>query len=117
MQRDRLLLADIIEASTRAQELAAELIDPDTDWRTVAALSWQFSIIGEAARQVSAETRSRWPQVQWQQAIGLRNLIVHTYWRTDSDVLTQTARNNLPAMVAELRAILATLASEEPDES
>jgi uncharacterized protein with HEPN domain len=103
----------MIEAGTRAQELAAEVTEADMDWRTVAALSWQFSVIGEAARQVSPQTRAKWPEVPWQQAIGLRNPIVHTYWRTDPDVLTQTAGNNLPVMITQLKDILLTLATED----
>jgi uncharacterized protein YutE (UPF0331/DUF86 family) len=35
----------------------------------------------------------------------MRNRIVHGYWSIDVDVLTATARDDLPAFLAAVRAI------------
>ena len=37
----------------------------------------QISIIGEAAKRVSAETRSEYPDVPWRDMAGMRDKLVH----------------------------------------
>jgi uncharacterized protein with HEPN domain len=54
---------------------------------------WQFTIIGEAARRVSDETKESYPKIPWHLITGMRNRLVHDYrgtdllevWRDDSD--------------------------------
>ena len=58
MRRDALIIAEMIEACDRATSLTDELTQvTPTDAESWALggriLSWQFTVIGEAARQVS----------------------------------------------------------------
>jgi uncharacterized protein with HEPN domain len=115
MRRDALIIAEMIEACDRATSLTDELkrvtatdVEP---WALVAALSWQFTVIGEAARQVSEELKAAHPDIPWARAIGLRNVITHTYWRIDESVLTDTAVYHLPKLSDQLREVLADLTS------
>jgi uncharacterized protein with HEPN domain len=73
------------------------------------ALLWNFTVLGEAAGQLSAEIKQRFPEVPWQQAAGLRNRIVHGYGSIDLQVLHTTATDQLPAFTADLRRVLASL--------
>lgn len=61
MRRDALIIAEMIEACDRATSLTDQLKQAEPadaePWALVAALSWQFTVIGEAARQVSEELR------------------------------------------------------------
>ncbi|MGH3200372.1 MAG: HepT-like ribonuclease domain-containing protein, partial [Streptosporangiaceae bacterium] len=47
------------------------------------ALLWNFTVLGEAAGQLSTEVKERFPDIAWQQPIRLRNRIVHGYWSID----------------------------------
>ncbi len=76
------------------------------------ALLWNFTVLGEAAGQVSEEIRLRHPNVAWQNPIRLRNRIVHSYWSIDLEILYTTATELLPDFVAALRSVVA---SEFPD--
>jgi uncharacterized protein with HEPN domain len=38
---------------------------------------WNFTVLGEAAAQLDAETKSRFPDVEWAQPTQLRNRIIH----------------------------------------
>jgi uncharacterized protein with HEPN domain len=98
MRRDLLLLTEMLVACDRAIEVAAstDRISLESDWKSADALSWQFAVIGEAARQTSQETRDASPHVPWHKAVGLRNLITHEYWRIDSEILLTTATVDLP---------------------
>lgn len=59
-------------------------------------------IIGEAARAMSPEGRSRFPDVDWAGLIGLRNILVHAYHRIQPELLWRAATVELPAIVARL---------------
>lgn len=111
MQRDILLLAEMIDAAEHAQQLTADVTvsELEADHQRRDALLWNFTVLGEAAGQLSAEVKVRFPDVAWQQPTRLRNRIVHGYWSIDLEVLHTTATEQLPAFTAELRTVLNTL--------
>lgn len=81
MRPDLLFVVEMIEAAKRIAELTTGLdaaaVDRDTTVRD--ALFWNFTVLGEAANQVSQETRLQHPELPWRRAAGLRNRIVHGY--------------------------------------
>ena len=52
----------------------------DRDRLLVLALVKAIEIIGEAAYQVSSETRWQIPEVPWEDIIGMRHRLVHAYF-------------------------------------
>jgi uncharacterized protein with HEPN domain len=38
-----------------------------------------FAIIGEATKNIPAETKSMYPQIPWKQMAGIRDKIIHGY--------------------------------------
>jgi uncharacterized protein with HEPN domain len=111
MRRDILLLNEMIDAAEQAQQLAvgvtAGQLDADRQRRD--ALLWNFAVLGEAAGQLSADVKEKYPEVSWQQPIRLRNRIVHGYWSIDLGVLHTTATEQLPDFTAGLRNVLGSL--------
>jgi uncharacterized protein with HEPN domain len=79
------------------------------------ALLWNFTVLGEAAARLSGDTQARFPDVQWQQPARLRNRVVHGYWSIDVEILHNTATEQLPQFISDLRAVLAVLAAEHGD--
>jgi uncharacterized protein with HEPN domain len=111
MQRDVLLLTEMIEAAGQAQELTAGVTagDLEADRQRRDALLWNFTVLGEAAGQLSDDVKARFPEVSWQQPVRLRNRIVHGYWSVDMEILHTAARQQLPGFRADLERVLATL--------
>lgn len=111
MQRDSLLLGEMIEACERIASLAARFdpaaSDPERD--LMDALLWNFTVLGEASGQVSTELKSAHPEVPWADPVRLRNRIVHRYWSVEPDVLLSTARDDVPALLSGLRSVAAAL--------
>lgn len=108
MWRDRLFVVGMIDACERVAALVdgrdATAVEADRDVRD--ALLWNFTVLGEAANQVSEQTRAACPDVPWRRAIGMRNRIVHGYWSTDTDVMVSTARAVVPGLRAQLQILL-----------
>ena len=111
MQRDILLLTEMIDAAEQAQRLTADITvsQLETNRQRRDALLWNFTVLGEASGQLSAQLKDRFPEIAWQQPTRLRNRIVHGYWSIDLEVLHTTAAEQLPAFVAGLRSVLGTL--------
>ena len=76
------------------------------------ALLWNYTVLGEAAGQISGETKARFPAVAWQQPVRLRNRIVHGYWSIDLEILLATAQHRLPKLVSDLRKVPETTSAD-----
>ena len=79
MQRDEALLLDILIAARRA----IRFLDGMT-WEAFQrselhqnAVMRPLEIIGEAARRVSQDTRDAYPDIPWDQMVGMRNRLIH----------------------------------------
>ena len=96
MQRDILLLTEMIDAAEQAHQLAVGITASQlaTDRQRRDALLWNFTVLGEAAAQLSDETKARFPEVGWQQPVRLRNRIVHSYWSIDRKSFTPPPPNS-----------------------
>jgi len=94
MLRDVAYLVDILEAA----QLALSYTDANTEeefynnQQCQDAVVRRLEIIGEAARRVSIEVRSAYPDLPWEEMIGLRNLLIHEYDDIDLSVVWQTVR-------------------------
>jgi uncharacterized protein with HEPN domain len=114
MQRDLLLLGEMIQAAERAHYLAHgfTLDDLQDDRMRTESLLWNFTVLGEAATQLSDELKERYPDIPWQQPVRLRNRIVHGYWSIDMEILHTTATDQLPTFAGDLRKVLHVLTTE-----
>ncbi len=72
-----------------------------------------LEIIGEAAANVSVETRALDQAIPWKQIIGMRNTLVHAYFDVDwNEVWTVIARD-LDPLKNRVRTLLATVGKKE----
>ncbi len=76
------------------------------DEKTIDAVVRNLEIIGEAAKQLPAEFKSRHPAIPWVQLAGMRDRIVHDYAGIDLRLvwhILQTAILKLARQIAELK--------------
>jgi len=71
----------------------------------------QMEIIGEAARNVSKDLQNAHPEFPWGKMIGIRNILIHAYFRVDLFIVWDTAQSDLPLLKQQAKRIL-----EEMDE-
>ena len=70
------------------------------------ALTHLLQIIGEAARRVSDEFRRQYPDVPWAAIVGMRHKVVHDYLGVDEDVVWDTAKNEMAALIECLEPLV-----------
>lgn len=88
-----------------------EFVDDDEDLQL--ALTFMVQVFGDAARLTSPDFRARHAQVPWQHIVGTRQRVVDSKLRINFDVVWQAATIDVPAVVEQLEAIVATEFPEE----
>ena len=96
-------VADILEAAAEVGALVASGREEwDGDRTRRLAVERLLEIIGEAARALSDEGRSRYPEVPWADVIGLRMVLAHHYHRVDPNQVWTIATTEVPHLVEHL---------------
>jgi uncharacterized protein with HEPN domain len=105
---DRIRLHHMLDAAQEALGFVAgrDRQDLGTDRMLVLALVKSIEIIGEAGARVSEEGRAATPDVPWLEIVAMRNRLVHAYFDVNLDVVWETERKDLPAVVTALQSAL-----------
>ena len=72
----------------------------------------KLEVIGEAVKGLSADTRARFPDIPWRQIAGMRNILVHDYFRINHAIVWETVAKHLPAFKQQVEEILRQLPEE-----
>ncbi|MDX2000540.1 MAG: DUF86 domain-containing protein [Thermoanaerobaculia bacterium] len=116
MSRDwRLHLRDMIGFCQRIQQYADGLPASSFFAHEMAydAIVRNVELLGEAARQIPPDIRDQTPQVAWREIVGLRNVLIHSYFGIDDEILWDVVTVRVPALVLALESFAATLVDEE----
>ena len=70
------------------------------------AIERGMEIVGEAARQVSSDTKSAIPEIEWRQLNGLRNVLAHEYGTIKLDLLWDMAKEEVPVLIEHINRLL-----------
>ena len=76
------------------------------DKKTVNAVIRSLEIIGEATGKIPKNVRMRYPDVPWDEIIGMRNRLMHEYFGVDLDIVWQTIQDDLMPLQIAIKAIL-----------
>lgn len=95
----------------RAQRFlgARTLAEFQADELVQAAVIRTVEVIGEAARQVSEESRRRAPEIPWTLIIGMRNILVHDYGAVDLEKVYDVVHDHVPTLLSQLAALIPLL--------
>ena len=100
--QDILVCARNIWDFTEGMSYETFLDDP----KTIRAVAFEFTTIGEAARVIPEEVQKEFPDVPWGRMNGIRNVLVHEYFRLDEEILWKAALEDIPSLITALEQIL-----------
>lgn len=101
MPRDyRLYLSDILEALERIQEYTKNMTYKDFTQSniTIDAVVRNLEVIGEAARKLPSEIKSKSPEIDWRKIVALRNILTHEYFGVNTKIVWDVIQNKLNAI-------------------
>jgi len=96
--------ADILAAIERCQGYESYLRGSDhLAQMAYDAVLRNLAVIGEAVRALPSETRAAMPEVPWASIAGLRNVVVHEYFRVNPELILDIVDHQLAPLADRLR--------------
>ena len=69
------------------------------------AVVHNLTVMGEAVVHIPEEVQKKYPTLPWPEMKGIRNVLVHEYYKIEPASLWKTVKNDLPALEKALRDI------------
>jgi uncharacterized protein with HEPN domain len=111
MANEDLYLKNIVESIAKIERYIDGFDEQKflADDKTQDAVIRQLEIIGEASRLLPDDIKSNYPQVPWRSISGMRNHLIHRYFKVDIEEVWRTAMNDLTPLKKEVEKILESL--------
>ena len=109
MSRDETLyLADIQESCEKVLRFTKgmtykEFAQDDLHFDAVLR---NLEIIGEAVKNVSEETRQKYPTVKWRKIAGFRDIVAHEYFGVNEETVGDIVKNEIPSLLSIVNVML-----------
>jgi uncharacterized protein with HEPN domain len=104
-------LRHILEAINNIENFTSQLTFSDffSNNLVKSATVRELEIIGEAANHLTQELKNKYNEVNWEEIIGLRNIIIHEYFTVDYEVVWEIVNND----IQPLKSIVIKILNEE----
>ncbi len=77
------------------------------------AIERLLEIIGEAAKNVSADFQSKYPEIPWRKIIAQRNVITHEYGEIRQERIWTVVSSNIPELIEKLEPLVETYQQQD----
>lgn len=114
MRRDRDRLQDILDAIAAIRRYTQRGQQTFEEQELIQVwIVYHLQIIGEATNALSSPLLNRYSDIPWPQIIGLRNLIVHEYFKVDLQIIWDITQQDLPTLKPAIEQILKEMDNTE----
>ncbi len=100
--RDAIALIESWSAGKTMEDFVA-------DEKLQSAIIRQLEIIGEASRNVSAESKIATPEIPWRPIMDARNTLIHGYFTVDEKKVWDMVKLDIPQLKSKIASLLETL--------
>jgi len=104
MRQDEAYFLDMLIAARSIKEYSGQITQIQFEQTRLyqSAVIRELQIIGETARQISDESQIAHPEIPWRKLAGLRNRIIHEYFRVDLETIWQIIQEEVEPLIIEL---------------
>jgi uncharacterized protein with HEPN domain len=108
-------LLDVLDNAEKAERFVEGVTQEDfeTNDEKVYAVVHALQTIGEAARHLPKSLRQRYTDVDWDDIVGMRDIVIHEYFGVDLDIIWRTVQKDL----APLKSVVKKILSEQTEEN
>jgi uncharacterized protein with HEPN domain len=82
----------------------------------VYAVVHALQTVGEAARHIPKSMRQRYRSIEWDDIVGMRDIVVHDYFGVDVEIVWRTVQEDLPPLANTVKKMLSDLSEEDKPE-
>jgi len=69
----------------------------------------RIEIIGEAAKNISDDTKEKYKEIEWNKIIGTRDKMIHHYFGVNLDIVWNIIKKDLPILKREIKKIIESI--------
>ena len=105
-------LQDIIDAINEIEEFLKSIQDFgafENNKEKVYSTIFLLARIGEAVKKIPHSAKTRYPHIPWRDIAGMRDVLLHEYFRTDLKRVWETAHRDLSPLKEAIAKILKDL--------
>ena len=73
----------------------------------------RLEIIGEAAKNISENTRKKYSEVEWKKIAGTRDILIHHYFGVDTNTVWDVVKKDIPQLKEKILKIKEELILKE----
>jgi len=84
----------LIEKSIESVKKKDFLLSPDLRDATLRRLE----VIGEAVKNMPVSFKEKYSQIPWKRIAGFRDIVIHTYFRIDTDIIWNVIKKDIPPL-------------------
>lgn len=107
MRREDERLQDILAAISAIERYANQERSAFDDEELIQVwMIHHLQIIGEAANAISTERLNNYPEIPWREIIGLRNILVHEYFKVDRQAIWDIIKLDIPPLKVTVEKML-----------
>jgi uncharacterized protein with HEPN domain len=110
----QLYLEDILVSGAKVLRYTQGITCEDfvADEKTYDAVIRNLQIIGEAVKNIPAEIRNKYPEVEWRKIAGLRDILAHAYFSLEDETLWDIIENKVYPLIGQIEFILQELEND-----
>ncbi len=100
MKSHRVLVNHILGFVKRVEQYTTGLTKEEflTNFMVQNAVTRNIETIGEACSKVSKRTKEKFLEIPWSDIVAMRNILIHKYFRTDSETVWNVVQHDLPEL-------------------
>ncbi|QTA38349.1 DUF86 domain-containing protein [Thermosipho ferrireducens] len=66
----------------------------------------EIEVVGEATKNLSYKFREKYPEIPWRKMAGMRDVLIHGYFKTDLEAVWKTAVEDIPNLKSKIEKII-----------
>jgi len=108
MKKDEAYLRHILDAISDIEKFTKDVTkegffeNKEKQYAVLRALE----VIGEATKNLSKQSKAKYPDVPWRDAAGMRDKLIHGYFGVNLELVWETIKNELPGLKKRISRIL-----------